>query len=60
LRSFKDSVHEYNFYSDEEVIYAVNDGFKRQDKKFFINGVILLARGWEKCVAILGDFTEKW
>jgi len=32
LRSLKDSVHGHDFYSDEEVIYAVNDWFEQQDK----------------------------
>ena len=32
LRSLKDYVHGHNFYSDEEVIYAVNDWFEQQDK----------------------------
>jgi len=40
--SLKDSVHGRNFYS-EEVIYAVNDWFEQQDKKFFMDGVISLA-----------------
>jgi len=43
LQSLKDSVHGHNFYSDEEVIYAVNDRFKQQDNKFFMDGVIALA-----------------
>jgi len=34
LRSLKDSVHGHNFYSNEEVIYVVNDWFEQQDKKF--------------------------
>jgi len=43
LRSLKDSVHGHNFYSDEEVIHAVNDWFEQQDKKFSMDGVISLA-----------------
>jgi len=44
LRSLKDSVHGgHNFNSDEEVIYAVNDWFEEQDKKFLMDGVISLA-----------------
>jgi len=42
LRSLIDSVHGHNFYSDEEVVYAVNDWFEQQDKKFFMDGVISL------------------
>jgi len=43
LRSLKDSIHGHNCYSDEEVIYAVNNWFEQQDKKFFMDGVISLA-----------------
>jgi len=59
LRSLTDSVHGHKFYSDEEVIYAVNDWFEHQDKKFSMDGVISLACRSEKCVALLGDYIEK-
>jgi len=43
FRSLKDSLRGQTFYSDEQVIHAINDWFEQQDKKFFVDNVNSLA-----------------
>ena len=57
-RSLKNLLRGQRFDCDEEVVHAINDWFKVQDKKFFVDDVNSLVHQWEKCVAIEGDYIE--
>ena len=52
FRSLKNSLRTQRFGCDEEVVHVINDCFKVQEKKFFVDGVNSLVHRWEKCVAL--------
>ena len=58
FRSLKNLLRGQRFDCDEEVVHAINDWFKVQDKKFFVDGVNSLVHRWGKCVALEGDYIE--
>ena len=57
-RSLKDSLRGQRFGCDEEVVHAINDWFKVQDKKIFVDGVTCMYIDW-KNVLHLKEITLK-
>ncbi|KAM9359101.1 uncharacterized protein gal3st2 [Symphorus nematophorus] len=48
-----------HYWTDDEVISAVEDFFDHQDDSFYTKGVEALQHRWKKCVDRRGDYVEK-
>lgn len=47
------------FWSDAEVISAVNDYFSGLNKSYYTEGMTGLEKRWTKCIKLKGDYVEK-
>ena len=47
------------FSSNEEIIAATNEYFKRLDKNYFLEGIKKLEYRYYKCIQLKGDYVEK-
>jgi histone-lysine N-methyltransferase SETMAR len=47
------------FWSEEEMMSAVNDHFAAKSSDYFLTGLQLLYSRSEKCIAVSGDYIEK-
>lgn len=55
----KEQLRGKHFGSDDEVINAVEQWIKVQEKDFFWNGLNKLESRWKKCIDVFGDYIEK-
>jgi hypothetical protein len=55
----KEGLRGRRFSSDEDVIGAVQNLLKRRPKNFFSDGIRKLAKRWNRCVEVEGDYAEK-
>ena len=48
-----------HFWSDEEVMMAVEEWVKGKDADFFSSGLMALEHPWSKCITLEGNYIEK-
>ena len=53
--SLKSDLQGGHFDNDDDVIWAVEAFFGRQDEPFFRNDIIKLKHRWSKCIKLKGD-----
>jgi hypothetical protein len=54
----KEDLRGRRFSSEEEIIRAVQNSLKTQPQ-FFSDGIEKLAKPWNRCVEVEGDYVEK-
>lgn len=55
----KEHLRGYKYGNDEEVIAAVDDFLRDQEKDFFKKGILGLQKRYTKCIYLKGDYVEK-
>ena len=56
----KSNLRGTQFGSNEGVIEAVNEYLGDQEKDFYLEGISKLEQRWTKCIALKGDYIEKY
>jgi len=56
----KEVLHGRRFTSNEEVKEEVHTWLREQPKSFFCAGIQKLVEWYNKCIALQGDYVEKW
>ena len=54
--NLKKGIHECHFWSDEEVLKAVEEWVNGKDPDFFSSGLMALAHCWSKCITLEGNY----
>ena len=57
--NLKKDIHELHFWSDEEVVMAVEEWVTGKDPDFFSSGLMALEHRWSKCITLKGNYIEK-
>ena len=57
--NLKKDIHERHFWSDEEVMTAVEEWANGKDPVFFGSGLKALEHRWLKCITLEGNDIEK-
>ena len=57
--NLKKDIRGLHFWSDEEVVTAVEEWVNGKDPDFFISGLIALNHRWSKCITLEGNYIEK-
>ena len=47
------------YWTDDEIISAVENFFGDQDESFYANGIKAQQHCWKKCVELRGEYVEK-
>ena len=48
-----------SFWSDKEVVMAVEEWVNGKDPNFFSSGLMALEHCWSKCITLEGNYIEK-
>jgi len=51
---------EHKVSDDEDGIFTTNGWLEDQQQQFFYNRIRALEKRWTKCIAIAGEYVEKW
>ena len=57
--NLKKDIHGLHFWSDEEVVMAVEEWVNGKDPDFFSSGLMALENHWSKCIKLEGNYIEK-
>ena len=57
--NLKKDIRGCHFWSDEDVVAAVEEQVNGQDPDFFISGLMALEHHWSKCITLEGNYIEK-
>ena len=59
LPNLKKDIRGLHFWSDEEVVAAVEEWVNGKDPDFFSSGLMALEYRWSKCIILEGNYIEK-
>ena len=57
--NLKKDIHGLHFWSDEEVVTAVEEWVNGKDPDFFSSGLMALEHRWSKCITLEGNYLKK-
>ena len=57
--NLKKDIPGLHFWSDEEVVTAVEELVNGKDPDLFSSGLMALEHGWSKCITLEGNYIEK-
>ena len=57
--NLKKDIRGLHFWSDEEVVTAVEETVNGKDPDFFSSGLMALKHCWSKCITLEGNYIEK-
>ena len=57
--NLKKDIRGLHFWSDEEVVTAVEEWVNGKDPDFFSSGLMALEHRWSKCFTLEGNYIEK-
>ena len=57
--NLKKDIRGLHFWSDEEVVMAVEERVNGKDPDFFSSGLMPLEHRWYKCITLEGNYIEK-
>ena len=57
--NLKKDIYGLHFWSDEEVVTAVEEWVDGKDPDFFSSGLMALEHCWSKCITLEGNYIEK-
>ena len=57
--NLKKDIRGLHFWSDEEVVTAVEESVNGKDPDFFSSGLMTLEHQWSKCITLEGNYIEK-